>query len=166
MGTTRLRENAAMYATRDEAKIREMLESMHRAHHQKDASAITAPYAADAEVFNLAPPLTHHGRDRAEVQAWRDNWATAIEISARDMEITVTGDFAFAHGFLHMLGTKKGAELPVDFWMRETLCLERRRGSWVIVHEHTSVPFYMDASTRPAFDLKPVSLLGSLSPDR
>jgi len=26
-----------------------------------------------------------------------------------------------------------------------------------VVHEHTSVPFYMDASLRPAFDLKPES---------
>jgi ketosteroid isomerase-like protein len=155
MGTTILRENAAMYAMRDESKIRELLESMHRAHHNKDANGIIAPYAEDAEVFNLAPPLAHSGRDRAEVQAWLDTWATPIEISARNIEVTVTGDFAFAHGFLHMQGTKNGAESPEDFWMRETVCLERRRGSWLIVHEHTSVPFYMDASTRPAFDLRP-----------
>ena len=147
-----------MYATRDESKIREMLENMHRAHRDKDAEAITAPYAPDAEVFNLAPPLSHHGRDRQEVQAWLDTWATPIEIGARDMEITVTGDFAFAHGLLHMHGTKKGADRPVEFWMRETLCLERRRGGWNIVHEHTSVPFYRDGSNRPAFDLLPESL--------
>ncbi len=158
MATTILRENAAMYATRDEAKIREMLESMHRGHGEKDAGAITAPYAPDAEVFNLAPPLTHHGRDLRETQDWLDTWATPIEISARDLEITVTGDFAFAHGFLHMRGTKKGSERAIEFWMRETLCLERRRGTWQIVHEHTSVPFYMDGSNRPAFDLKPESL--------
>lgn len=40
--------------------------------------------------------------------------------------------------------------------MRETLCLERQgSGEWKIVHEHTSVPFYMDATLRPAFDLEP-----------
>jgi PhnB protein len=43
----------------------------------------------------------------------------------------------------------------VNFWMRETLCLARRGSGWRIVHEHTSVPFYMDASLRPAFDLEP-----------
>ncbi|HMG86034.1 MAG TPA: nuclear transport factor 2 family protein [Terracidiphilus sp.] len=155
MATTILRENAAMYAMRDESKIRELLESIYRAHHDKNAIGITSPYAEDAAVFNLAPPLAHCGRDREEVQAWLDTWATPIEISARDLEITVTGDFAFAHGFLHMQGTKKGADSPLDFWMRETVCLERRRGSWLIVHEHTSVPFYMDGTTRPAFDLKP-----------
>ena len=39
--------------------------------------------------------------------------------------------------------------------MRQTLCLERHLSGWHIVHEHTSVPFYMDRSTRPAFDLQP-----------
>jgi PhnB protein len=39
--------------------------------------------------------------------------------------------------------------------MRETLVLERREDGWKIVHEHTSVPFYMDATLRPAFDLQP-----------
>jgi ketosteroid isomerase-like protein len=126
MGTTILRENAAMYAMRDELKIRELLESMHPAHRDKDAKAIIAPYAPDASGFNLAPPLDHRGRDRQETQEWLDTWATPIEISARDIEVTVTGDFAFAHGFLHMHGTKKEADLAVDFWMRETVCFERR----------------------------------------
>jgi ketosteroid isomerase-like protein len=39
--------------------------------------------------------------------------------------------------------------------MRETVCLHRVDGAWKIVHQHTSVPFYMDATLRPAFDLKP-----------
>jgi ketosteroid isomerase-like protein len=54
-----------------------------------------------------------------------------------------------------MSGTKKGAEGPVRFWMRETLCLKRAGESWRIAHEHTSVPFYMDGTLRPAFDLEP-----------
>jgi len=49
---------------------------------------------------------------------------------------------------------------PVDFWMRETLCLERAAGTWRIVHEHASVPFYMDGSLRAAFDLRPEALPG------
>jgi ketosteroid isomerase-like protein len=26
---------------------------------------------------------------------------------------------------------------------------------WKVTHEHTSVPFYMDGTDRPAFDLRP-----------
>lgn len=142
-------------AVRDELEIRAVMNGIHRAHHEKNAAGIVAPYAADAAFFSLAPPLEHRGRGSEVVQEWLDTWATPIELTPQDIVVTVSGDFAFAHGFLRMQGTKKGAEHPVDFWMRETLCFERQMGAWRIVHEHTSVPFYMDASTRPAFDLKP-----------
>jgi ketosteroid isomerase-like protein len=39
--------------------------------------------------------------------------------------------------------------------MRWTVCLKRAGGAWQIAHEHTSVPFYMDGTFRPAFDLQP-----------
>ena len=39
--------------------------------------------------------------------------------------------------------------------MRATVCLRKSAGGWKIVHEHESVPFYMDESLRPAFDLEP-----------
>lgn len=141
--------------TKDEADIRAIGELLHKANHDKDAAAFAALFATDAAVFNLAPPLVHVGIDVKEKQAWFDSWETPVEIEAHDLKITVSGEMAYAHGFLHMKGTKKGAEGQVDFWMRETLCFERQGGGWQIVHEHTSVPFYMDGSLRPAFDLEP-----------
>jgi ketosteroid isomerase-like protein len=56
---------------------------------------------------------------------------------------------------MRMAGSKKGVDQRVTFWMRETLCLSRKADTWQIMHEHTSVPFYMDGSLRPAFDLNP-----------
>jgi ketosteroid isomerase-like protein len=140
---------------KDEADVWAVITGLHKAHYDKDTAAIVAPYAEDAAVFNLAPPLAHHGVDRKEKQAWLDSWATPVDLEARDFKITVSGDLAFCHGFLRLSGTKKGAEGQVNFWMRETLCLERTANSWRIVHEHASVPFYMDGSLRPAFDLEP-----------
>jgi PhnB protein len=141
--------------TRDEAAVLAVIETLRQANHDKDAAAFAAQFASDAAIFNLAPPLVHHGIDLREKQAWFDSWATAVDFESRDFKVTVSDDFAFCHGFLRMSGTKKGAERPVNFWMRETLCLERQGNGWRIVHEHTSVPFYMDASLRPAFDLQP-----------
>jgi ketosteroid isomerase-like protein len=156
MTSTILIENSAReFISIDEQKIREVIAGLHRAHFAKDAEATAAPYATDATIFNLAPPLVHHGVNVQEKRAWFDSWETPIEIVPRDLTVTVSGDFAFAHCFLHMSGTKKGPEGFVHFWMRETMCFERIRGSWRIVHEHTSVPFYMDGSLRPAFDLQP-----------
>jgi ketosteroid isomerase-like protein len=142
-------------ASQEETDILALIGALHQAHHDKNAAAAAAPYAQDAAVFNLAPPLFHVGGDQQEKQKWFDTWATPVEIEARNIEVTVSGDFAFAHGFVRLTGTKKGPEGTVQFWMRETMCFERQTDGWRIVHEHTSVPFYMDGSLRPAFDLQP-----------
>jgi hypothetical protein len=42
-----------------------------------------------------------------------------------------------------------------DLWMRLTVGLAKAGGHWRIVHEHVSVPFYMDGSFRAATDLTP-----------
>jgi len=141
--------------SQEEAAILDVIHGMAQARYRKDAAAIAAPYAEDAAVYNLAPPLTHHGVDVAETQAWLETWEGPITIEPRNFEVTVAGDTAVAWGFMRMQGTKIDPPAKVNFWMRETLVLERRGGAWAIVHEHTSVPFYMDASTRPAFDLQP-----------
>jgi ketosteroid isomerase-like protein len=139
----------------DEVAILALIDARHEAHHNKDGEAVAAGYATDAAVFSLAPPLMYHGVDAAEKQAWLDSWEGPVEIESRDFKLTVSGDFAFGHGFLRLSGTKKGVEGKVDFWMRSTLAFERQIGGWRIVHDHVSVPFYMDGSLRPAFDLLP-----------
>lgn len=150
------KENPSHAATSpDESAIRSLISTLHKANHDKDAALFASQFASNAAIFNLAPPLVHQGVDLAEKQAWFDSWETPVDIEARDFEVTVGDGFAFCHGFLHMSGTKKNAEKQVSFWMRETLCLERVAEGWRIVHEHTSVPFYMDGSLRPAFDLNP-----------
>jgi ketosteroid isomerase-like protein len=140
---------------KEEAAVLEVIAGMAKARYEKNARGIGAPYARDAAIFNLAPPLVHRGINLDETQAWLDTWDGPITIEPRDFEVTIAGDTAFANGYMRMEGQKKGAEKRSNFWMRETLCLERRAEGWRIVHEHKSVPFYMDGSLRPAFDLAP-----------
>jgi ketosteroid isomerase-like protein len=141
--------------SRDEVDIRALIESVHRAHHTKDAAAIAAPFAQDAAIFSLAPPLAHRGVEVEEKKAWLDTWEGPIDLEARNLHVTISGHSAFAYGFYRMSGTPKAAGRAISFWMRATICLERNQSAWHIVHEHTSVPFYMDGSLRPAFDLEP-----------
>jgi ketosteroid isomerase-like protein len=141
--------------SKDEADIRALIASVHQAHHNKDAAAIVAPYAKDAAIFDLAPPLSHPGMNLQEKKAWLETWDGPIDRESRDLNITVSGDFAFCYGFYRLSGTPKAAGRPISFWMRATVCLARTEGAWRIIHEHESVPFYMDGSLRPAFDLEP-----------
>src|SRR5580692_5424409 len=96
----------------DEAAILAVVETLRRSHQNKDAALFAAQFAPDAAIFNLAPPLIHHGVDLKEKQAWLDSWTTPVSIESRDLKVTVSGDFAFCHGYLRMSGTKKGAEGP------------------------------------------------------
>ena len=141
-------------SSKDEAAIRALIEDVHKAHQSKDAAAVVAPYTRDAVIFDLAPPLSHRGIDLQELEAWLDTWEGPVDLETRDFSITVSGDLAFCHGFYRLSGTKSGGG-PVSVWTRATVCLRRTEGAWRIVHEHTSVPFYMDGSFRAAVDLKP-----------
>ncbi|HEY1807059.1 MAG TPA: nuclear transport factor 2 family protein [Acidobacteriaceae bacterium] len=144
----------AAEAKQDQAAILELIAGMAKARYDKDAKAIADPYTGDAAIFNLAPPLRHTGIDVAETRAWLNTWEGPITIEPRDFEVRVAGNTAVAWGYMRMQGTKIDPPAKPNFWMRETLVLERRGEAWRIVHEHTSVPFYMDGSTRPAFDLE------------
>lgn len=155
MTTATLDQSHIEQTTRDESAIHSLIARMSKAHHDKSVAAITDIYAPGAAIYSLAPPLIHKGLDPAEKQAWFDTWDGPITIEPRDFHITVSGDTAFAYGYMRLAGNKIGVEKPISFWMRETICLQRNQVTWRIVHEHTSVPFYMDETLRPAFDLQP-----------
>ena len=67
--------------SKDEAEILDLVGSMLNANHNKNAAAFAAPFAPDAAVFNLAPPLAHHGIDLEEKRAWYDSWATPVDLN-------------------------------------------------------------------------------------
>lgn len=150
--------NAASTPTQtsqDEARILALVDAVGQAHHNKDADGIAAPYAPHAVIYDLEPPLAHDGISIERKRNWLATWDSPVELVTRQFQVVVSGDHAYGHGYLRLSGVKKGVDHPVSFWMRLTMGFERVHGAWRIVHEHHSVPFYMDGSLRPAFDLQP-----------
>ena len=140
---------------RDEAEIRRLVGAQREAMHEKNAAAAVAQFAPDAVIFDLAPPLRSVYGDAGKVQEWMNSWEGPIETETRELKLTISGDLALWYGYSRMAGRPREARDGVSFWMRMTLCLERVDGEWKVAHSHTSVPFYMDGSLRPAFDLEP-----------
>lgn len=138
---------------KDRAAILALIAAIDKGHADRDAGAITAAYAADASIYDLAPPLGH-ALDAAQLAQWLAGWQGPVAHRSRDFDVTVAGDLAFAHGFQHLSATTAGGE-DASWWQRATLCLRREAAGWRIVHEHTSVPFHMDGSFRAATDLEP-----------
>jgi ketosteroid isomerase-like protein len=141
-------------ATNEVADIRRILQERLQALLDKDAAALTADYAPELLSFDLAPPLATRGVDRPALERWLAGWDGPVAGEIQDLDITVGGDVAFCTSLNRMAAAAKRGE-PMDIWVRSTLGLRKRDGSWRIVHEHVSVPFYMDGSGRAAVDLKP-----------
>ena len=137
----------------DHAAIRAAVEAHAAAISAKDARGVVSQQGPGFVSYDLAPPLVAR-TDPELLEAWFATWRGPIGWRIDALDVAASGDVAFAHGLVHMTGTKTdGAN--VDLWFRQTLGLREVRGTWKIVHEHHSVPFYMDGSFRAAVDLKP-----------
>jgi ketosteroid isomerase-like protein len=140
-------------AIKPERAIKDAILARAAALSAKDADAIFKSGAAGFVGFSLAPPLKENG-GKDGLRAWLASWDGPIGLELRDLKVVADGDVAYAHGFVHMTGRKTDGA-AVDLWYRQTLGLRRRGDAWKIVHEHSSVPFYMDGSFKAAVDLTP-----------
>ena len=141
---------------RDEAQIRELMDSWTAAVCAKDVDAVMSHFAPDIVTFDLAPPLQCAGADalRQSLAAWFPMFRGLVGYEVRDLTITTDGDVAFCRSLNRISGTRTDGE-QTDVWVRATVGLRRIDGRWQVTHEHSSVPFYMDGSYRAAIDLKP-----------
>lgn len=142
---------------KNDATIRELVERWAAAMRAKDTDTVVSFFDADNVMFVLDPPLQHKSADSpgAEgLQKWFESWDGPLGYEVTDLHVTTGEDVAFCHSLNHMTGKKVDGE-RVDLWFRETLCFKKTDGAWKIVHEHESVPFYMDGSRRAALDLRP-----------
>jgi uncharacterized protein (TIGR02246 family) len=142
-----------MSSTTDRAAIEALFQQLARAHSDHDADAIVGAYAPDAVIYDLSPPLGRRGVSRDSVATWLAGWDGPIQIDAHDVTLTVDSELAFVSALNRMRGRQGGEKQ--DMWYRTTMCLRKAEGRWRIVHDHSSVPFYMDGSYRAAVDLKP-----------
>jgi len=113
--------------------------------------------APSVVAYTLAPPLVgdSNGHDPKGLEAWLQGFEAPPRRAVTELEITADGDVAFATSLDSMTATPRGATESFTMWFRVTLGLRRIDGRWLVVHEHTSVPFSMDGSFRAAVDLEP-----------
>ena len=138
-------------------EIRKVIEGRYERLAAGDVNGMLAFYAPQAVQFSLAPPLGGRtdGRDPGPVSAWLATFTAPPRRAVTQLEITAAADVAFATSIDSMTAAPQGRAEAFTLWYRVTLGLRRIDGQWLIVHEHESVPFYMDGSLRAAVDLKP-----------
>lgn len=91
---------------------------------------------------------------RKSLAEWFRTFEGPIGFDVHDLSATVGGDVAFCRSLNRISGTRTNGE-KTDVWVRATIGCHRVGDTWLITHEHTSVPFHMDGSYRAAIDLRP-----------
>src|SRR6266545_3994412 len=107
-------------------------------------------------VVRPCAPLQYKGVDayRKSWEEWLPTFRGPVGYEIRDLSITAGDDVAFCHSLNRISGTRANGE-KTDTWVRATVCYHKIDGTWMVTHEHFSVPFYMDGSFKAAVDLKP-----------
>jgi PhnB protein len=137
----------------EEAQIRTLIDAWAEAIRKKDAGGVVRHHAPGFVHFSLAPPLKSTPADTKDLEAWFDTWQGPIGYEFHDLNIAAGDATAFSYSLVRLSGTKVDGAAN-DVWFRHTFGFRRIGGAWKIVHEHESVPFYMDGSFKAAVDLK------------
>jgi ketosteroid isomerase-like protein len=131
-----------------ESTIASLLDERSRAIHDKDIDRLLAFYSDDIVYFDVVPPLRYVGAAalRERFLDWFARWQGAIDQKIEDLHVTASVDVAVAHMLIRAGGTlADGAE--VGYWVRSTSSFRLREGSWLIAHEHVSLPADLKSRT-------------------
>ena len=137
------------------SEVRTLLENWSEAARTKDIDRLTSLYSPDIVYFDVVPPLQFTGSTavRGNLLRWFDGFQSSIGQEIRDSHILASGDLATAYMLIRASGTLKDGR-EVGYWVRATICCERSNNTWLITHEHVSLPFDFESGTA-AMDLVP-----------
>jgi ketosteroid isomerase-like protein len=129
--------------SKDETRIRALLDEWAAAVRRHDVAAILAHHGPDMLMFDLPPPLQCRG-----IAAYEQTWDLFFRYhkpgAAFDIEeLTVTAgrDVAFAAAIMRCGPDSSSNPADKDgFLFRLTVGLSNVDGDWRITHEHHSVP--------------------------
>jgi ketosteroid isomerase-like protein len=125
------------------AEIRAILHRWAASVHAGRLEGILAHHAEELVLFDVPPPVLSRG-----LRAYRDSWVKQFFpwfggqgiFELGELEVTAGADAAFCHGLVRCRGTTREGRPTEELAVRLTVGLEKRAGSWTIVHEHHSVP--------------------------
>ncbi len=137
------------------AEVRTLLDSWSGAIRAKDIDRLMSLYSPDVVYFDVVPPLQLAGSAaiHRNFLRWFESWESSIGVEIRDVNIVVSGDVAAAFMLHRTSGTLKDGR-DVGYWVRATVCCQRSNQTWLITHEHVSLPVDF-RSGNAAMDLVP-----------
>ncbi len=139
----------------EQTEISGVLNSRSEAVRAKDIERLMSHYSPDIVYFDVVPPLRYSGSAalRGRFSEWFDGYQSGIGQEIHDLNVWISGDVAIASMLVRSGGTLKSGQ-EIGLWVRATSSFQRSNGTWLITHEHISVPADL-GSGRAATDLEP-----------
>ena len=147
--------NPAYKKSTDEALIRGIMDDWARAIRARDVKRVVSNFTQDVVSFDVVGPLQNVGSGamRKRAEEWFSSFKDPIGYEVRDLTIHTGGDVAFCFSLNRVNATTTNGN-TVDMWWRATVGFRKIDGTWVVTHEHNSVPFDPE-SGKPSLCLKP-----------
>jgi uncharacterized protein (TIGR02246 family) len=138
-----------------ESEIRALLDSRGEAVSEKDLDRLLSFYSPDIVYFDIVPGLQYVGSAqlRTRFTEWFEGFESGIGQEIGDLHVQASGDVAVAFMLIRASGTLISGQ-EAGYWVRVTTSFERSNDSWLITHEHVSVPIDFQGQ-RPVMDLVP-----------
>lgn len=130
--------------------VQEVLETYKKAVNERDSGRFLKMYASDVHIYDCWGSWECKGID-----AWRDNvcgWfndlkenGDVLKVSVEDVVMEDNTNLAFVHCAVTYAAYKEGTDEKLrQMTNRFTFGLKRVNGSWLITHEHSSLPINME----------------------
>ncbi len=107
--------------------------------------------ADDMSMFDVSSQLVGIEAYKKEWEKFSPYFNKHVQIVRRDMKIYVSEELAVLHCHSKVENALLKDKLQMP-WCRTTLCLQKKKGQWFVVHQHISMP--IDMVTGKAIVLK------------
>lgn len=124
-----------------DSQIRALLDSRVEACRTKDIDRLMSLYSPDIVYYDVVPPLQFTGVAdvRRNFMRWFAEYDGPIGLETHDLTVAANEDVAFAN-MLHVDSGTRNNGIDGAVWLRSTVCCRRSNGTWLITHEHISMP--------------------------
>ena len=133
-----------------EAEVMAVLNQLIKAYKEQDVDGLLALYATDPDMVTIGTGVDEKRIGLAErrTQLERD-FSQIKEISVKIGWYSVSAAGSVAWVASDVIAKGKVGEQETSVPMRATFVLEQRRGKWLIVHSHVSVPGQKEGESWP-----------------
>lgn len=132
-------------------EVLEQIKKWDKALMNQSIDEMTQHYAENISLFDVSSQLSGLEQYKREWEKVSPYFTANMKITRRDIKIHVLADSAFLYCYSKLENTqlKEIFKMP---WCRTTLCLQKKNDTWVLLHQHISVPVNM--LTGKAIDLE------------